>query len=209
MKALGIETSTPIGSIAIVNEKNIIASSIFSSNVLNYGEWLGLEIKHLLSISNTSISDIGLIAVSSGPGSFSGLRTGMAFGYGISKGLNIPVVSVATLDGLSFHFIEDERQVCPIIDAKRKRIYTALYKKKRKISDYITCTIDDLFPLIREETIFLGDGALLYKDLIREGLGNLAHFALSFKNIPLSINIAFLGVEYFKKGKINDGCIYP
>ncbi|MEW6103102.1 MAG: tRNA (adenosine(37)-N6)-threonylcarbamoyltransferase complex dimerization subunit type 1 TsaB [bacterium] len=209
MKALGIETSTSTGSLAIVNEKNIIASSIFSSNVLKYGEWLGLETKHLLSSSNTPISEIGLIAVSSGPGSFTGLRTGMAFGYGMAKGLNIPIVSVATLDGLSFHFVEDERQICPVIDARRKRVYIALYKKKRRISDYITCNIDDLFPLIKEETVFLGNGSLLYKELIRENLGSFAQFGLFFKNIPFSANIAFLGIEYFKKGETSDSCIYP
>ncbi len=209
MKALGIETSTKTGSIALTDEKNIIASSIFSSNVLKQGEWLCPEISHILSLSNTDISEINLLAVSSGPGSFTGLRVGMALGYGLSKGLDIPIISVPTLDCLSYHFIEDERQICPIIDIKRNRICLALYKKKRRMSDYITCTMNDLFPLIREETIFLGDGAILYKDLIRENLRGLCQFTTTFKNIPLSINTAFLGILRFKKREVSDGCIYP
>lgn len=209
MKALGIETSTKTGSIAFTDEKNIIASSIFSSNVLKQGERFCPEIEHIFSLSNSCISETNLIAVSSGPGSFTGLRSGMALGYGISKGLEIPIISVPTLDCLSYYLIEDERQICSIIDIKRKRICLALYKKKRRISDYITCTIEDLFALIREETIFLGDGAILYKDLIRKNLGSLCQFATTFKNIPLSINIAFLGIERFKKGEMSDFCIYP
>jgi|GEM_PF-4009783 len=204
MKALGIETSTETGSIALVDETNIITSSIFSCR-----EWLCPEIEGVFS--NTSIKEIGLIAVSSGPGSFTGLRLAMALSYGISKGLNIPVISIPTLDCLFYYFIEEQRQVCPIIDIKRNRVSLALYKKKRRISDYITCTIDDLFPLIREETIFLGSGALIYKEVIRENLGSLCQFALSFKNIPLAINTAFLGIEYFKikRSDLSNGCIYP
>lgn len=209
MKALGIETSTKTGSISLVNEKEIIGSSIFLKDLLQKEEWLCPEIEHILFTSNTSISEIGLIAVSSGPGSFTGLRSGMALGYGISKGLNIPVVSVPTLDCLSYYFVEDTRQICPIIDVRRKRVALALYKKKRRISDYITCDINDVFPLIQEETIFLGEGAILYKELIRKNLSSLCHFANSFKNTPLAINTALLGIEYFKKGEIGNGCIYP
>lgn len=209
MRAFGIETSTKTGSIALIDEKEIITSFIFSSDILKQGEWFCPEIEHILSLSNTSISKINLIAVSSGPGSFTGLRSAMALGYGISKGLNIPIISVPTLDCFSYNFIEDERQICPIIDIKRNRICMALYKKKRRISDYITCTINDLFPLIKEETIFLGSGVILYKDFIRENLGGFCQFAQTFKNIPLSINIAFLGIERFKKGEISNGCIYP
>lgn len=209
MKALGIETSTETGSISLVDEDKIIASEILKKEPLRRGEWLCPEILHILSISNTLISEIGLIAVSSGPGSFTGLRASMALGYGISKGLNIPIISIPTLDSLSYYFIEEERQICPIIDIKRKRICIALYKKKRRVSDYIACEIDDLFPLIQEETIFLGDGAFLYKELIRKNLSPLCQFASPFKNTPLSINTALLGIEYFKSGKIEDGCIYP
>lgn len=205
MKCLGIDTSTNTGSISLVDEEKLIATSIFLRNE----NILSLELIHILSISHITISEIDLIAVSSGPGSFTGLRASMALGYGVSKGLNIPIISIPTLDCLSYYFIEERRQICPIIDIKRGRISLAIYKGNRRVSDYIACKIEDLFPLIQEETVFLGSGAILYKELIRKHLGSLSKFATPFKNTPLSINTAFLGIEYFKKGRIENGCIYP
>ncbi|HAW49339.1 TPA: tRNA (adenosine(37)-N6)-threonylcarbamoyltransferase complex dimerization subunit type 1 TsaB [bacterium] len=208
MKALGIETSTEVASISIVEDEKIIAQSLYSSHILKHGTWLANEIEHIFSQLEASLSDIDLVAVSSGPGSYTGLRIGIATGQGISKGLNIPIFYIPTLDGIVLNVIEEEKQICPLIDAKRGRIHLALYKKKRRITEYITCNLSDLFSLITQETIFLGNGSVLYGEEIRKNLGKIAYFADSLHNIPYSSNIALLGIERLKKRVKDEGPIF-
>jgi tRNA threonylcarbamoyladenosine biosynthesis protein TsaB len=201
MIVLGIETSQDIGGVAIVDEEGLIASSAYESTHQRHSSWLIPEIEHILSLSSISLSDLSGIAVSGGPGSFCGLRVGMSTAYGLSCGLSIPVIGIPTLDSLSHNLSEASMQICSIIDARRERVHIALYRRRRRLSDYMTCALSDLFSLINEDTIFVGSGVIKYGDVIKRELGSTAFFAKDLHNIPRAENIALLAISYLKKGE--------
>lgn len=208
MITLGIETSTPAGSLSLVSEEGVLASSFVSCLHLKHSNWIISEIDHILKLSCIKLSEISTIAVSTGPGSFSGLRVGYATAQGLSAGLDIPVIGVSTLDTISHNICEKDMQVCSIIDARKDRIHIALYRKQRMISDYITCNLSDVFSLIDQETLFVGPGAPFYKDRIKEKLGALAFFSHSLHNIPQATSVASLGLLSFKRKKEGSRLVY-
>jgi tRNA threonylcarbamoyl adenosine modification protein YeaZ len=208
MIALGIETSTPAGSLSLVSEEGVLASSFYSSLHLKHSSWIISEIDHILKLSNINLPEISSVAVSTGPGSFSGIRVGYATAQGLSAGLGLPVIGVSTLDVISHNIIEKELQVCSIIDARKDRIHIALYRKQRRFGDYITCDLSDLYYLIDQETLFVGPGASVYKDRIRERLGKMASFSHSLHNIPQATSVASLGLLAFKKERRVSRLVY-
>jgi tRNA threonylcarbamoyladenosine biosynthesis protein TsaB len=208
MIALGIETSTPAGSLSLVSEEGVLASSFYSSLHLKHSSWIISEIDHILKLSNINLPEISSVAVSTGPGSFSGIRVGYATAQGLSAGLDIPMIGVSTLDAISYNICEKGLQVCSIIDARKDRIHIALYRKQRKASDHITCNLSDLSSLIDQETLFVGPGVSAYKDRIKERLGKMASFSHPLHNIPQATSVAFLGLLTFKKEKGTSHLVY-
>ncbi|MBU1262828.1 tRNA (adenosine(37)-N6)-threonylcarbamoyltransferase complex dimerization subunit type 1 TsaB, partial [bacterium] len=154
------------------------------------------------------LSEISVIAVSTGPGSFSGIRVGYAMAQGLSVGFNISVIGISTLDVISHNICEKELQVCSIIDARKDNIHIALYRKQRRSGDYITCDLSCLSSLIDQETLFVGPGLPSYKDRIKERLGRMAFFSHSFHNIPQATSVASLGLLSFKRKKEGSRLVY-
>lgn len=208
MIALGIETSTSAGSLSLVSEEGVLASSFYSSLHLKHSSWIINEIDHLLKLSGLKLSEVAVIAVSTGQGSFSGIRVGYATAQGISAAFDIPVIGIPTLDVISHNITETEKQVCPIIDGRKDKIYIALYRKKRRLSDYIACNLSDLFPLIDQETLFIGPGVSVYKDRIKKRLGRLAFFSHPFHNIPQATSVASLGLLSLKRKEGGSSLLY-
>ncbi|MEK9149629.1 MAG: tRNA (adenosine(37)-N6)-threonylcarbamoyltransferase complex dimerization subunit type 1 TsaB [Candidatus Desantisbacteria bacterium] len=208
MIALGIETSTPAGSLSLVSEEGTLASSFYSSLHLRHSSWIIGEIDHILMLSSIKLSEISVIAVSTGPGSFSGLRVGYATAQGLSAGLDIPVIGVPTLDVICHNICEKDIQVCSTIDGRKDKIHIALYRKQRMVSDYITCDLSSLTSLIDQETLFVGPGVGAYKDRIKEKLGASAFFSHPFHNIPQATSVAFLGLIAFKRKKESSQLVY-
>ena len=208
MIALGIETSTPAGSLSLVSEEGVLASSFVSCLHLRHSHWIISEIDHILKLSGIKLSEISAIAVSTGPGSFSGIRVGYATAQGLSAGLDIPVIGISTLDVISHNICSPEKQVCSVVDARKDNIHIALYRKQRRFEDYITCNISDLSSLIDQETLFVGPGVPFYKDRIKERLGKIAFFSHSFHNIPQATSVALLGLASFKRKKEGSRLVY-
>jgi len=135
-------------------------------------------IEWIFKSTGTSWSDLDLVAVSLGPGSFTGLRIGLATGKGLAFALNIPIIGVSTLDSLATHVTLSSGEVaCPVIDARKSQVYTAAYIRGEKgelkrISDYLAidpCNIASVLPEDKK-VYFLGDGLRLYQDTLLEAL---------------------------------------
>jgi tRNA threonylcarbamoyladenosine biosynthesis protein TsaB len=206
MKVLGIETSTPAGSIALIDDEEIIFEYTYQGK-LEHSAWLMPAIDRLLKDANLSCHDIDGIAVSSGPGSFTGLRIGISTIKGLAHGLEIPVVGVSTLDSLAYNLLYTEKIICPILDAKKKEVYAALYKGKipQRITDYLVLSPQKLIEMISKPTIFLGNGLKLYFKLIKELLKDKeVYFAPLSLWLPRASNLALLGLRELKAGKQKD-----
>ncbi|MGQ9610534.1 MAG: tRNA (adenosine(37)-N6)-threonylcarbamoyltransferase complex dimerization subunit type 1 TsaB [bacterium] len=207
MIMLGIETATMTGSIALMEEGRLISEYILNMKTTHSSRLMpALDI--ILKDSLIDKNDIDGISISIGPGSFTGLRIGLATAKGLALGLNKPIVGVPTLDALAYNVPYVSYQVCPILDAKKKEIYTCLFSYENDIlirkSPYQVISPLVLIESIHEKTIFLGDGIDAYGNILKEKLGELAIFAPKAQRLPRASIIAELGMEKLKSGEIMD-----
>lgn len=211
MKVLGIETSTQAGSIALIDEEEIISEYSYQGP-LEHSAWLMPAIDKLLKDANLSCQDIEGIAISSGPGSFTGLRIGISTVKGLVQGLKIPVVGISTLDSLACNLPYTEKIICPVLDARKKEVYTALYKidisvqvaTDERLTDYLVISPQKLIEMISQPTIFLGSALKLYEEQIRHSLKDKACFAPLPLWLPRASNLALLGLRQLKAGRQED-----
>ena len=172
MNILTIETTGPVSGVAIICPGKVIAEFSINSE-LTHSQTLLPMIDHMLTASGFKLTDIGAIAVSSGPGSFTGLRIGAAAVKGLAFALGLKIVPVATLDALAYNTITWDGIVAPIMDARRNQVYTALYDcaggRITPISDYLACDFDEIADMARrtgKKSIFLGDGVAVHRNKI-------------------------------------------
>lgn len=211
MKILAIETSTMLGGIAITDELCLIAE--VRLNVKStHSERLMTEIDHVLKQAGLSVSDIDVFAVAIGPGSFTGLRIGLSTVKGFSYATGKPIVSVPTLEALAWNFPYCGYPVCTMLDARKKEVYTALFKWENegfiRLIDEVSIKVNDLLENIKlfssEKVVFTGDGALLYRDKIIEVMGEKAIFASPEKMVPSPSNVASIGIKKALKGEFSE-----
>jgi len=148
---LGIDTATLVCSAAIVEPGRVVAELTVHTR-RTHSERLMPTIKKLIDDAEMTPQDLGGIAVSIGPGSFTGLRIGIATAKSMAFALGIPVIGVPTLDALAAQFPYSERFIYPILDAQKGRVYTAQYDTSRgdprRLSDYGVMDIDALISLV-------------------------------------------------------------
>jgi len=210
MRILGIETATNVCSVCILDNSELIAE--YTTNITKtHSQSLMPMIKHVLANVELIPKDIGVIAVSIGPGSFTGVRIGISAAKGMAMALDIQTVGVSTLDGIAYNLMNPYTdQVCVITDARRKQVYTSIYEMSnvkcqmsniRKLTDDMVLPIEELIKKIKKKTIFIGNACALYYNTLKKELGDLAVVCPSHLGIPRASSIAFLGDNMLKKGK--------
>jgi tRNA threonylcarbamoyladenosine biosynthesis protein TsaB len=138
------------------------------------------ELQHLLDLNNLTINQIDLFACATGPGSFTGVRTGIAAIQGLALAAGKPCTGVSTLAMLAMNLPHAACPVCPMLDARKNEVYTGLYQTTDRVTQLKEdCVIPpaDFLQLLNGPTIFVGDGALRYQELIQQTLGDNALFA--------------------------------
>ena len=235
MRILAIDTSTLMGSVALCDGDRLIAEEQLGVEV-THSERLVTTIEHLLSASkwlNRSPSPrlphqgggekesplqaagghIDAIAVAIGPGSFTGLRIGLATAKGLALGLNIPIVGISSLLVLAYNGLLSERTVVSVIDARRAEVYAAAYQfnhktlKAKCVLKECVCPPELLcqkLGAIKEEMIFVGDGVIVYEKVFRKELGKRCCVAPKNFSFPRASNLAMLAYERLKKGESDD-----
>lgn len=210
MKILAVETSTSLGGIAILSEDNLLAVNQIDSNITHSQKLMPL-IQGVLEELNLQINEFDAIAVSQGPGSFTGLRIGISVAKALSYTINKPIIAISTLDAMVSHvFTTDKQLICPLLDARRNEVYAALYKKTKNNSsaerktDFMVISIEDLCKLIKSTCIFVGNGAVKYKKEIKNILGESAIFSESSDNYPLATEIARLAMRRLQNNDFDD-----
>ena len=129
MKILALDTTAEVCTAAVCDDKRLIAEMTVNTGN-THSETLLPVVEQILKISETSLEDIELFSCSTGPGSFTGVRIGVATVKGIAYGKNKPCVSVSTLDALAYNLIGLEGIICPVMNARRNQVYNALFECK-------------------------------------------------------------------------------
>ncbi len=180
MICLCIETATARVGIALTSDGKLLAESLLDAPGGRQNALLMPELQHLLDQNNLTINQIDLFACAIGPGSFTGVRTGIAAIQGLALAAGKPCAGVSTLAMLAMNLPHAAYPVCPMLDARKNEVYTGLYQTTDQASqlkhDCVTAPADFL-QLLSGPTIFVGDGALRYQELIQQTLGDNALFA--------------------------------
>ena len=187
MKVLGIDTSTPCSSVGLVDDEGVISEYLLNVPV-THSERLLAAIHFVLKEADCAIEALEGWAVSLGPGSFTGLRIGVSTVKGLAFASGKSVAGVPTLDGLAAQISPTPYLICPVLDARKKEVYTAFYRYNKKdllvrLSDYQAINPDVLIKEVKEKTIFIGNGVKTYGEILRKALPS---FAL-FPAIPLHL----------------------
>lgn len=184
MKILSLETSGTVASAAVLDNNNILGE--YSVNhKRTHSQKLMPMVSELLESLELEPAEIDLFSVSTGPGSFTGLRIGISTIKGMAHALDKPVVGIPTLDSLAYNLATFPGYICPLIDARNENVYTSLFSfgsDERNLirhTDYMALHINDLIPQlpVKSPVAFLGDGAFKFQDLISKKLGKNAVFA--------------------------------
>ena len=157
---LAIDTSTEVAGIALSSQGKLIAELTWHAGQ-NHTTELIPNLICILEQTKLHLEDINGVIVARGPGSFNGLRVGMSFAKGLALSLNIPIVGISTLEVEAFPYAFTALPVCPIQNAGRGEIATALFQTKRGkwcrlVEEHIT-TVEALLPELKCRTIFCGE----------------------------------------------------
>lgn len=207
MKVLAIDTSSMVATCAIMDDEKLIGEYILNHKKTHSQKIMPM-IEEILSSCELKPEDIDLYGVAKGPGSFTGLRIGIATIKALAHVNNKPVVGVSTLDALAFNIPFGEGVIVPIMDAKRDRVFTAMYKWENG-SFYVleepeVIEVDKLIEKLRkrdELIIFNGDGTLVYKERLLKNLGNKVILASKATNMARASSVAELALAKAQEGK--------
>ncbi len=181
MIILGMDTSSVNATVAVMNDKKLIGESIIS-NDRTHSQIIMPLLDDLLKKCGIEAGDVDVFAVSVGPGSFTGLRIGMATVKTLAQVCDKPVIGVSSLDALYQNCALFDGVVCPIIDARHGEVYNAVYEGGKKIIDNRVISVDELISELEgKKTVFCGDGVLAYG----EKLSKYDNFVIASQNISM------------------------
>ena len=169
MKVLLLDTTTPSGMLALADSGEIVFSEVFEGKA-KHGETLATNIARILKNNSWQSNDIKGIGVALGPGSFMGLRIGLATAKGLASGLNIPIAGYSSLQALANSENEFSGMVVPLIDARRSEVYVSAYdfsEKKSEILKKQVLSPENLKVWLdkqKKKLLLIGDGAELYRE---------------------------------------------
>lgn len=204
MLILGIETASCAGGAALVEDTRIIAEH-YSIAPMTHAERLLPVIDTLLRDCGANINDVDLIAVSIGPGSFTGLRIGMATAKGLAFSARKPIVGVPTLDAFVQLHVPSPTRIMPILDARKGEVFIALYDGDgRKLTSEVNLKPDILAKNMKEESalLIIGDGARKYREIFEKVSG--IKFSPPELDDPRPGTVAIVARQLFLEGKVQD-----
>jgi len=183
MKILSIESASVTASCAVAEDENILGEYTLRHKK-THSEKLMPLIEDLMRELKLKIDDINYIAVSRGPGSYTGLRIGAAIAKSIAFAAGIEIIGVPTMKSLAANLYIEDKLIVPVMDARGGRVYTGIYRWENNectdLKDQFPCNIDELIEILKdyeEPIIFNGDGSVNYREKIENTLKKKAYFA--------------------------------
>lgn len=209
MKILALDTSSMTATVALLDEDKLIGEYTLNHKK-NHSEKLMPMIEELLESCDTAPQDIDVFAVSLGPGSFTGLRIGIATMTAMAQALDKKVVGVPTLEALAFNLFNSEGLICPIIDAQRDLVYTAVYQwidgNLVEVVEQQVLHMDELITILKEEDekiFFVGDAIEKFSNMLEEKLGDQFNIPPKKFLIPTASSVGELAKLKIENGTVS------
>lgn len=217
MRVLAIDSSGMTATVAVVEDTQTIAEYTVNFKK-THSQTLLPMIDTMGKMIELDLKSIDAIAVAGGPGSFTGLRIGSATAKGLGLALEKPLIHVPTVDGLAYNLYGCQDIICPIMDARRKQVYTGMYtfarrelegsKETELVLDVLEAQnaspIDEVIERLNihgRPVVFLGDGVPVYQDVIKEKMRVPFSFAPASANRQRAAVVGALGIQYYKEGR--------
>ena len=205
---LAFDTATPQCSCAVtsggIHGGTVIGSIALESGITHSRRLLG-SIEKLLRDTEVALKNISAVAVGLGPGSFTGLRIGMATAKGLAHGAKKQLIGISSLDAIASEITADGL-ICILLDARKKEVYGRFYRGVDGIIEPCSAPFvtppDKLLNMIDEPVVMAGDGAVVYQDLLEDGLGSTV--VISAEKFPSAEMIGFLAYHKYKQSEFLD-----
>ena len=208
MKILAIDSCSNVATAAILADGVLVGEFVLNNKVTHSTKLLP-QIENMMQNADLKFTDIDLFAVTTGPGSFTGERIGVATAKALAHAVNKPMVGVSSLQSMAYNLPYTDFLLCPIMDARREQVYTATFRWQDgnliTVKEDRAMALDDLLAEINEDVIFLGDGVPVFKEKITEKLGPKAHFAPTHLQQLRGGSVAECGLAEYNKG---NACTY-
>jgi len=202
MKILAVDSSSEVCSVAIL-EDDVLIDEINLDNGRTHSENLMPIIKEIIDRNNIALSDLGMIACCVGPGSFTGIRIGVATIKPIAEVLNIKIASVTSLETLSKN-VQNENIRVSMIDARNNQVYAGIFDSDSNLmEEYLADDINEVINHIKNysNVTLVGNGATLHKDLI---LASIPNASFIDDNKQSAKNVGLIGLKKFKENDLKD-----
>ncbi len=201
---LAIESATPCASVALVAGDRVLGETVLPPE-RQVSETLLSAIDRLLGETGRGAEGVTHVAVSAGPGSFTGLRVGMAAAKGFCLGWGLPIVPVPTLRALASRFHAGEALVCPVLDARKKEVYAGIFRWEGmeclRVAPDAAVPPDALPEWFAEgNVLFCGDGTIPYGELLRAKMGPRALFLPPGEGFPRASAVGLLAARTVREG---------
>lgn len=209
MPILALDTATLVSSVAIAAQDQVYAELTLQTR-LTHSEIIMPHIKQVLEMAKLEKTVIQAIAVSIGPGSFTGLRIGLATAKSMAYALGIPIVGVPTLAALAYHYPVPGFYLAPLLDAQKGNVYIALYEWENGLLKEVQVPTVEAFDMVLERgksmdkpVVFLGEAAVRHTEKIK-GAGKNILPAMPHMVMPRAANVAMLGLAMLQENKQDD-----
>ena len=183
MKILVIDTSGPVCGAAVMDEEKVY-SEFTAQNKNTHSASLMPMIEAALNAAGTEISGLDAVAAVTGPGSFTGVRIGVATAKGLAHGAGLPCIPVDALEALAASAGDFDGIICPIQDARAGQVYGAAFRKGERLTGDAPMKLEDYLDTVEklgERFLFIGDGAPVHRKAVTERMGEKAVFAPAYR----------------------------
>lgn len=210
MKILAVDSCSNVATCALTADDKLVAEIVVNDKKTHSVKLLP-QIERLLADTGTDVSDIDYFAVTTGPGSFTGQRIGIATVKGLAHAANKKCVGVSSLEALAYNIPFTQYLVCPILNARREQVYTAVFKNLQYIKKDRAMALSDLLVELQgQNTVFVGDGVCEFREIIAEKMGKHAHFPPVHLEHLRAGSVAAAARKYIEKGLVTDcGLLVP
>lgn len=206
MRILAIEASGPVAGCALTEDGRLIGEFEIN-NKKTHSQTLLPMMEDLRQKAGLDLTTLDAIAVTRGPGSFTGLRIGAATAKGVGLALDLPIIGVPTVDALAFNVFGTRALVCPLMDARRSQVYTGIYEEydePKVLREQCAVPVADIIADLNSrgrEVILLGDGVAVYRQVLEEGLQVPHVYAPAHLCLQRAASVAVLADWYYAAQK--------
>lgn len=180
MLVLGLDTSSQVASCSVLKDGLLLGEMVINHPKTHSQKLMPIVVS-LLEKLDIKVKDLDYIAVANGPGSFTGVRIGLSTAKGLAHANDIPMIEVSSLEGLVYNIPFYQGTVCPIFDARRGQVYSALYQWKENKYECVfkegAYPLEEVLAKTEGKVLFMGDGVAVYREKVLEILGDRAEFA--------------------------------